>query len=176
MRPLLAAVFAAMLAASGCQNMPDPYPPPEQRPAAESFVPLRLQAVVDMGDADSGRHFVQDITGLDGGTWRWSGKRPTVRVKAHTTENLRYTIDFAIADATLKVTGPVTVTFLVNDRVLDKAHYDHAGNQHFEKAIPAGWVTAGQDVTVGAEIDKVWTPPDKGPVLGMVLVRIGIMQ
>jgi len=176
MKRRLAMACAAVLAESGCQNMPEPYAPPVQRQQLENFLPYRMQAIVNMSDEDARTHFVQDITSLETSTWRWTGKRPTVRVRARTTENLRYTIDFAIAEATLLATGPVTVTFLVNDRVLDRARYSRAGNQHFEKAIPPDWVTAGQDVTVGAEIDKLWAPPQKGPKLGMILVRMGITQ
>ena len=51
-----------------------------------------------------------------------------------------------------------------------------AGDQHFEKPIPAGWITAGQDITVGAEVDKVAVDPQEGLKLGIVLVRIGITQ
>ncbi len=132
--------------------------------------------MVDMSDVDAPAHFVQDITSLEAATWRWTGKKPTVRVQIPSTENVRYTIDFALAETTLLTTGPVTVTFLVNDRVLGHARYTRAGNQHFEKPVPAGWVTAGQDATVSAEVDKVWTPPDGGTKLGLILVRIGLTQ
>jgi hypothetical protein len=91
-------------------------------------------------------------------------------------ENLRYTIDFTLTELTLRSTGPLTVSFLVNDRVLDRARYDHDGAQHFEKPIPAGWVTAGQDITVGADVDKTWISPDGGPKLGIILTRIGLTQ
>ena len=49
-------------------------------------------------------------------TWRWTGKRPTVRVRMRSAENLRYTIDFAIAGIDVCRHGSVDVTFLVNDR------------------------------------------------------------
>lgn len=91
-------------------------------------------------------------------------------------ENLRYTIDFAIAEVMLRNTGPLTVSFLVNDVVLDRVRYPHDGVQHFEKAVPAGLVTEGQEVTVAAEIDKPWVPPEGGPQLGIILMRIGLTQ
>jgi|GEM_PF-4883482 len=50
------------------------------------------------------------------------------------------------------------------------------GFQHFEQAVPAGRVTAGQDVTVGADIDKPWIPPQGGPKRGIILMRIGLTQ
>jgi hypothetical protein len=171
-----AAVLAVTLTSSACQNMPGPFAPPVQRQPLQDFRPYRASAIVDMADEQATQHFVQDITGLDAGTWRWTGKRPTVRVRLRSADNLRYTIDFAVVEATLRYTGPVTISFLVNDRVLDRARYTRPGSQHFEKAIPAGWTTAGQDVMVGAEVDKPWTPPDGGPLLGMILVRIGLTQ
>ena len=42
-------------------------------------------------------------------------------------ENLVYTMDFSIADTTFKDTGPVTLTFFVNDHMLDSAHYTAPG-------------------------------------------------
>jgi len=168
--------LAGMLTSSACQNMPGPFAPPVQRQPLADFRPYRISGIVNMSDADAQTRFVQDITGLQAATWRWTGKRPTVRVMTRSTENLKYTIDFAIVEATLATTGPVTVTFLVNDRVLDRARYTHAGSQHFEKPIPAGWVTAGEDVTVGAEVDKLWVPADNSPKLGMILVRMGLTQ
>ncbi|MCU1338718.1 MAG: hypothetical protein JWO19_4299 [Bryobacterales bacterium] len=171
-----AAVLATMLTSSACRNMPGPFAPPVQRQPLQNFRPYRMSSIVNMSDEDARTHFVQDITSLEAATWRWTGKRPTVRVRMRSAENIRYTIDFAIAEATLLATGPVTVTFLVNDRVLDHARYRRAGNQHFEKPIPAGWVIAGEDVTVGAEVDKLWVSPDDGPKLGMILVRIGLTQ
>ena len=172
----LALVCAVVLAGSGCQNMPEPYAPPVQRPAVEKFHPYRMQAIVSMSDDDAQTHFVQDITPLATSSWRWTGKKPTVRVKARTDEELRYTIDFVLPEANFRETGPVNVAFLVNDRVLDRARYSSAGDQHFEKPIPAGWITAGQDITVAAEVDTLSAGPPVAPKLGIVLVRIGITQ
>jgi hypothetical protein len=159
-----------------CRNMPGPFAPPVQRQPLADFRPYRMSAIVNMSDDDAKTHFVQDITAIQTASWRWTGKRPTVRVRMRSADNIRYTIDFAIAETTLLATGPVTVSFLVNDRVLDRARYTRAGSVHFEAPVPAGWVAAGQDVTVGAEVDKVWVPPEEGPKLGMILVRMGLTQ
>jgi hypothetical protein len=162
--------------ASACRNIPGPFAPPVQRQPLEEFRPYRMSAIVDMADEDAKTHFVQDLTSNATATWRWTGQRPTLRVRMRSAENLRYTIDFAIAGAMLAKTGPLTVSFLVNDRILDRVRYDHDGAQHFEKAVPAGWVTAGEDVTVGASVDKPWVPPEGGPKLGIMLVRMGLTQ
>jgi hypothetical protein len=135
-----------------------------------------MSAIIDMSDESSSTHFVRDLTSNATSTWRWTGKRPTLRVRMRSAQNLRYIIDFAIGEGMLRATGPVTVSFLVNDRELGHVRYNRAGAQHFEKAVPEGWVVAGQDVTVGAEIDKPWVPPGGGPQLGIVLTRIGLTQ
>jgi len=176
MKRRLGLVCAAVLTGSACQNMPGSFAPPVQRQPLEDFRPYRMSAIVNMSDDDAKTHFVQDVTSIQIATWRWTGKRPTLRVRMRSVENLRYTIDFAIPETTLLATGPMTVTFLVNERVLDHVRYTRAGSEHFEKPVPAGWVTAGQDATVGAEVDKLWDPPEGGPQLGMILVRIGLTQ
>src|SRR6476620_5343014 len=99
MKRRLAIAVVAVLPEIGCQNMPEPYTPPVQRPAVEDFHPYRMQAIVSMSDGDAETHFVQDITELATSSWRWTGKKPMVRVKARTSEELRYTIDFVLPEA-----------------------------------------------------------------------------
>ncbi len=176
MRRRLGWVCMAALLATGCRNMPGPFAPPVQRQPLEDFRPYRMSAIVDMSDEDAQTHFVQDLTSNATPTWRWTGEHPAVRVRMRSAGNLRYTVDFAIAEVMLLKTGPLTVSFLVDGRVLDRVRYDHDGVQHFEKAVPDGWVTAGQDVTVGADIDKPWIPPEGGPKRGIILMRIGLTQ
>jgi hypothetical protein len=176
MKRRLGLVCAAVVTGTACRNMPGPFAPPVQRQPLEDFRPYRMSAIVGMSNEDSETHFVRDLLSLETPTSRWTGKRPAVRVRMRSGENLRYTIDFALSETALLATGPVSVSFLLNDQVLDRVRYRRAGNQHFEKVVPAGWVTAGQDVTLGAEVDKLWTPPDGGPARGIILVRIGLTQ
>jgi len=181
MKRRLGLVCAPVLIASACRNLPGPFAPPVQRQPLEDFRPYRMSAIVDMSDEDARTHFVQDLTSNATPTWRWTGKRPTVRVRMRSAENrsvenIKFTIDFSIAGVMLRNTGPLTVSFLVNDVVLDRVRYERDGVQHFEKAVPPGLVTAGQDTTVGAEIDKTWVPPEGGPQLGIILMRIGLTQ
>ena len=162
--------------ASACGNLPGPIAPPVQRQPLAEFRPYRMSAIVDMSDEEAETHFVQDLTSYAAPTWRWAGQHPALRVRMRSAESLRYTIDFSVPDVMLRSTGPLTVSFLVNGRVLDRVRYDHDGAQHFEKPVPDGWVTAGQDVTLGADVDKTWTPPEGGPKFGVILTRIGLTQ
>ena len=157
----------------GCGNLPEPYAPPAQRPLFEA--PLEGARILNMADADAERHFVRDISlELEGSIWRWTGKRPTIRLRADANQKLMYAIDFAIPDATFQHTGPVTVSLFVNDRLLDRARYTSPGRHRLEKPVPTAWLKPGEDATLAAEIDKVWTPPQPGGApLGFMLIALG---
>lgn len=159
-----------------CSNLPEPYAPPAQRPVFEA--PPEAARILSMADADAESHFVHDISAeLEGNTWRWTGKRPTIRLHPASNQKLVYSIDFAIAGSTLEKTGPVTLSFFVNDHLLDRVRYAAPGRQSFQKPVPAEWLRANEDATLAAEIDKVWTPPQPGGApLGFILVSLGFEQ
>jgi hypothetical protein len=171
-----ACFLCSLLYLSGCEKMPETYAPPVQRQPFENFRPYRITRVVNMSDGDVDSHVVHDILGTGGASWRWTGQHPTVRVILRQADNLVYTIDFSIADATFKETGPVTLTFFVNDHMLGSAHYTSPGTYHFEQPVPQGWVQAGKESTLAAEIDKVWVAPQDGAKLGFILSQIGLRQ
>ena len=156
--------------------MPEPYAPPVQRPVFEEYHPKFLN-MVNMGDPDAPTHFVQDIADQAEGSersWRWCQQRPTVKIRVKSADSLKYTIDFAVAETTFHDTGPVTMSFYVNDHLLDRVRYAAPGQLHFEKPVPPGWVTPDQDTTVAAAIDKTWASTERGARLGFILTRIGL--
>jgi hypothetical protein len=156
--------------------MPEPYAPPVQRQPFEDARPHRMTRIVAVADADAAGHFVKDIAQGEPAPWKWTNQNPTVKVTPRTNQGLRYTIDFSVPEVTFKVTGPVTLTFQVNDHVLDTVRYTAFGEYHFEKAVPPEWVEPLKETTVGASIDKVWVSPADGARLGFVLTRIGLTQ
>jgi hypothetical protein len=171
-------LFIASIAVlvSSCQNMPEPYAPPVQRQPFEEGRPHRMMRIVNMTDGDWMTHLVQDIPPGEPGSWKWTGAKPTFKVVSRTNQGLRYTIDFSLAEATMKATGPVTLTFLVNDHPLESVRYTAAGDYHFEKAVPPEWVEPMKDTLLAASIDKVWVAPADGAKLGFILTRIGLTQ
>jgi hypothetical protein len=170
------AILAVLaLALCSCRSESGQYPPPEQRPSFEGFK-LPAGRILNMDDPDAPLRFVRDISPAQAANWRWTDQRPAVRIRVRDVENLKYVIDFTLPEATFKDTGPVTVTFTVNDHVLDHVRYAAAGSQHFEKAVPANRVAVHKDATVGAEIDKTWISRDDGARLGFILTRIGLTQ
>lgn len=125
-----------------------------------------------MDDADAEDHFVRDIAPHLDATWRWGAKHPLLRVRPMTVENLHYVMELALPEGTFRSTGPVNISFFVNDHLLDRVRYDTSGTHTFEKAVPAGWLRAGEDAMLGAEIDKVYM--DGRLPLGFIIVSMGL--
>lgn len=158
----------------GCGRDPD-YPVPEQRPIFTGFK-VRAGRIVNMSDPDAPARFVRDIAGGPADAWRWTGQKPALKIKIRAVENLKYTIDYTVAEVTFKDTGPVTIKFTVNDHVLGQERITEQGNKHFEKPIPPEWLEVGQDAILGAEIDKMWTSKLDGARFGFILSRIGVAE
>ena len=169
----LAAVMF-ILSLSACRDAPD-YPLPEQSPSFGNFK-MHSVRVVDLGRGDADQYIVRDILGSPNLPWRWTVQRPAAKVRVGSNTDLKYLIDFTIAPATFKTTGPVTIAFTINDHVLDRLRYDSPGSKHFEKPIPREWIQPHQDAIAGAEIDKVWLSKDDGERLGFILSRIGLVD
>ena len=159
-----------------CQKMPETYAPPEQRQPFENFRPYRASRIVNMAAGEADGQIVRDISNYANGTWRWTGQHPTVRVPRGTSQALRFVIDFTIPEVTFKQTGPVSVSFYVNDHLLDTARYAAPGNQHFEKAVPPDWIEQGTATNLSAEIDKVYVSANDSERLGFILSSIGLKQ
>ena len=157
-----------MLFLCGCEHYPESYPPPAQfaggRPNPE--------VMVDFGEPGAAGHIVKDIVPFVHGSWVWTGKQPTLKILAVSTEGMKLQADFALWDDGFKQTGPVALTFKVNDRDLDTVRYDTPGLKHFEKAVPSGWLSSGLEATVSITADKVYTAAD-GKQFGFILSRIG---
>jgi hypothetical protein len=133
--------------------------------------------MLGMADAYVESHFVQDISlELVANSWRWTGKRPTIRVHPGSNQGLAYSIDFALAGIGLEHTGPVTLSLFVNHRLLDHVWYTTPGRRQYEKAVPAQWINPDEDVILAAEIDKVWAPAPGGKPLGFILHGLGLEQ
>ena len=158
-----------------CERLPESYPPPEQRPPA-ALTPDPAAMMVEMSDPDASQHIVKDINEAGNVPWRWSGKRPTVKVLVYATDNVRASVDFAIWDEGFKQTGPLELSFFVNNRRLDKVSYATPGYKHFEKAVPADWLSAATESTVSIDVDKLYVAPKDGAEFGVILTRIGFLR
>jgi hypothetical protein len=172
---ILCVILLALLCS--CERYPDSYPPPEQRHPVEGLNPGTDPMMVEMSNPDASWHVVQDIEpGAPGDLWRWTNQNPSLKILAVTTQDLKFSIDFALWDVAFQQTGPVELTFLVNGRTLDKVRYTAPGNKHFEKPIPPEWLTTDVESILSITIDKLYTAPQDGKKFGFILSRIGFVR
>lgn len=132
--------------------------------------------MVDMLDLDAPSHFVKDIEPSEGGRWRWTDQQPTVKVLAFVTDKLKLRVDFTLWPVAFQQTGPVELSFFVNDHLLDKVRYTTPAYQRFEKPVPPDWLRTDVESTISVAIDKLYTAPEDGKKFGFILSRIGFVQ
>jgi hypothetical protein len=148
-----------------------------QRKALAGPDTSNLKHFVAMADEHAEEHFLRDINPtLESGAWRWTGQKPTVRLVLKSTRRLRFVMDFGFNGETMKQTGPVTITFWVNGKVLDKVRYDEPGTKHFEKPVDESWLYKNGDNVVTAELDTVYVAEADGAKLGVTLTRLGFLD
>jgi len=174
--PARAYVLLIPLLLSACAKAPTPYPLPEQRAPLPEFRAYRPAYLVSMADADAEKHILSDIIGPPRTKWRWTGKRPTVQIAFGDRLSLDFVMDFVLMEHTMKDTGPVTVSFLINEHKLDSVLYTQPGVKHFEKAIPEEWLVPGKEAVLEAELDKMWSTPEDNAKLGMIFVGAGLRE
>lgn len=109
-----------------------------------------------------------------GQIYRWTGQQPSLRFHLRHTGDRRVRFDFVIAEATFKETGPVSIAFRINGRLLDTVRYDTYGEKRFEKSVPSDWLDV-DPVLVSAEIDKAWVSKTDGARLGVMLICAGFV-
>ena len=130
--------------------------------------------MVEIGPPAADPFIVKDIYGSSNISWRWTRKDPTVRVAVLSADSMRFSTDFALWNDSFKITGPLTISFLVNGNLLDKIRYTSPGEKHFEKPVPPDWLAGQNEATVALSVDKLYTAPDSGNKFGVILVRLGL--
>ena len=163
----------AMLGLCACRQVPEWYAVPEQRPNFED--PERWERMIRMTDVDARDYFVADIFDPLAANWRFTGQRPAIRLTPPPRGQRKYRIEFVIPEVFFKVTGPVALTFLVNERLLDRRRYAAAGAYVFEKDVPPEWISGGE-VRLGAEIDKTFSSKADSRAYGFLLIAIGLKR
>jgi hypothetical protein len=158
---------------SACDRLPDSYPPPQQRQPVPGLNQLGPEAMlVSMGGSEVDPYIVKDIYPGTGISWRWSKQEPTVRVPVRSPKT--FSAEFALWPDSFKDTGPLTISFLVNGKLLDKVRYTTPGTKHFEKPVPTEWFAGSDQATVALSVDKLYTAPGDGAQFGVILVSLGL--
>ncbi len=168
------AVLALFLC--GCVDIPTTYAPPVERKPVTGW-PSRQPAVIGMGDPEAPAYIVAGISDhVEAGAWRWAYKRAELRFILTSAAGLRLVVDFTLPEENFRQTGPVSVSFFVNDVLLETVRYEQPGTKHFEKPAPAGLLRTDAYTRLAIEIDKLYRAPRDGKLLGFILNRAGFLQ
>jgi hypothetical protein len=128
-----------------------------------------------MADPGANDYIVRDIA-LGNESWRWTYAEPTLKFTLTTAEDQHFLYDFVVAGATLKDTGPVTLSIYINGRLLTRVRCKEGREYHVDKVVPAEWLSGSNAVLVRAVVDKLWTAPQDGARLGYLLLRAGFRK
>ena len=167
-------LFSVCILLAACSNAPESFPVPPQRtpPAGSGYA--HLGHFINMNDLNVKAYVIGGVSQrLESNTWRWTFRRPELRFFLQSTADLKFRMDFAIAGSTFQQTGPVTLSFFVNDKLLDRVHYTAPGQQRFEHAVPADLLRPQAENVVAIESDRYWKPGPGATALGFILVRAG---
>ena len=125
-----------------------------------------------MNDPYAIAYVVQDVRDLlEPGPWRWTSRRPELRIYLDDIRGLKFTTDFTVTESGFRCTGPVTISFSVNGQLLERVKYEQPGEQHFEKLVPESWLHTRWLNFVTMEPDKMWS--DAKFTYGFILTRAG---
>ena len=164
--------MACALVLAGCAGSSESGSPAARKEGDVPAAPAKQ--LITMGDPNANAYIVKDISGgKDTGGWRWTYDRPELRFTIRKADGAHAVADFTIADDTFKKTGPVTSSFVVNDKVIAKEKYTKAGSYHFDQPVPAGLLTVDKPATFALEPRPIWVSPTDHAHLGVILVRAG---
>jgi hypothetical protein len=171
----LAIALSTFLA--GCSREPSVYPPPIQRLLPAAPEKKTLGGFVNMNDANVDEYIVGGLQNqTEGDGWRWAHEAPELRFLLDRTERLKFVVDLGLPEYNFRQTGPVTLSFFINGRLLDKVRYTTPGDRRYEKRVPAGWLKKGEFTSVRIQADPPWIAPTDKVKLGFVLHRAGFIE
>jgi len=166
-----------MCVLTACSSEPAWQPLPMQRVFDPSTEPKVVGAIISMESPHVDNYIVSGvITREPGSSWRWANEKAQLRFALSETERMKFVADFVIADETFKVTGPVTMKFVVDGKLLGSERYDKPGEKHYETEVAPGLLRADGPMTVVAEVDKYFKSEQDGVKLGFLLIRMGFTQ
>jgi hypothetical protein len=131
---------------------------------------------VRMDDPMIREYLVKDVGDSLFGSWRWTGDRPELRFDLTKTENLALEVDFSVAGATLKDTGPVTLSFLVNDQSVGTMRIAREGDYKFWRPVSGRRLDANGTNRIAVSVNPVWVAPRDGKHLGFILSAAGFVS
>jgi hypothetical protein len=170
-----ALMLAAVLVTAACTPSVE-YPPPPQKDipgGAEATLEARI---FRMNDPHLEQRIVAEVTGGDAAAqWRWTNQRPRLKMSIEP-ETWIFHAGFTVPEVVLNRVGPLTLTFVVNDRVIGKQRYAQDGHHEFETPVSRDVLGLTDPVVFGFDVDPVFIAEGDGAKLGVLLEAIGFRK
>lgn len=169
-------VLAPALTMWSCVSQQEPWAPSTERRPLTIDEANHLKTWLKMNDPSAPQHFVRDLKPLEGHTWRWTGKNPTIMLAAPKASGVRFAAEITVSDLTFKDTGPIAIKVTINGHELTTERYDAPGPKRIDKPVPDAVLKTTRENIVSMEVDKVWTSPIDGNRMGFVLTALGFIS
>ena len=152
-------------------------PPIERRPLMGVGAGVNFPPFISMSDRNAAMYYVEGVLPRPlEAPWRWTHKKAVLRYRLPKREGWKLRVKLSVPDYTFKDTGPVEISFYINDQLLAAERYATPGERMFEKPAPAEWLTGPGDNFVKMEIDKLWKSPIDGLEVGFILIGAGFVE
>lgn len=165
--------FFASLIMAGCARQPASpalVPLPPQRQLVPAIDLPYERDFLFMSEARASARIVRDIAGE--GIERWTGPHPAMRFPIAEPGPYLAEIRFRASQNTLKDTGPITLTLLLDGRPLASLRVSGDNAQTLSAPVSISQPSTELSFT----IDKPWVSPADGARLGVLLKAMGFRR
>jgi hypothetical protein len=168
-------MLAAVLVTAACTPSIE-YPPPPQKDIPGGIEATLEARILRMNDPHLEHRMVADIAGGDAAAqWRWTNQRPRLKMRVEP-EAWVFHAGFTVPAVVLNRVGPITLTFVVNERAIGEQRYTKDGHYDFETPVGGDVIGLADPVVFGFDVDPVFIAEGDGAKLGVLLETIGFRK
>jgi len=127
-----------------------------------------------VGRPDQDPYFVRDvIKGAPDANDYWTREAPELKFLLKPNIDYIYVLRFYLPGQTFEKTGPVTITYFINDHLLESARYDSPEQHEYRKPVPSEWLHPGEFTVVKMVVSIPYIDPKDGTKYGFLLQSAG---
>lgn len=119
---------------------------------------------------------VRDVASdLQAGAWRWASRHAELRFFLNTAQGWKAKVDYSVPRAAVENSGPLTLTFLVNNTPIDTVPHMRDGRFVWERPVPPAILVANGMNYLRIEADRSINQAGGQPV-SFILTAAGFVR